>query len=352
MQSVNFNSYLQNLEDEWAHLMRQRGDQRFPQSFCAYETKATYGKVIVPRKDAATSCDETPIAFDEDHITIVKPLSTQSPIYDWARARIEKASRDNIARQKGIEDPQKRIEFLLESRRPISTATFRVGLNRSYTPDELGHFRILLEVIDLQAGPNHPSLWFGARDGYINWPPPEIKKLFPTAKQPTKIYATQTVVWSRNPDEKLQDTMIGPDTIIGVAPRLSDIVVRWAVYHKGPFQTIESLNNKLLNVFVSESLADKVAYFGFSVDNYLLAGFPINCLGQGKSKPLVEWPSPLSANEKAVGWIGLSPQWRNRPPPGPHLWLNFTEFTPVKLGTVGSWSTIPDCDLSKFWPRS
>jgi triacylglycerol esterase/lipase EstA (alpha/beta hydrolase family) len=44
MQSADFNSYLQNLEDQWADLMRQRGEQRFSLSFCAYETKPTFGE--------------------------------------------------------------------------------------------------------------------------------------------------------------------------------------------------------------------------------------------------------------------------------------------------------------------
>jgi hypothetical protein len=94
LQSADFNSYLQLSEDEWGKLMRQRGAQRFPKSFCAYETKALplYGKVVVSRTQAATICDDTPIAFDEDHIGIVKPASQQSFIYAWARSRIYESS--------------------------------------------------------------------------------------------------------------------------------------------------------------------------------------------------------------------------------------------------------------------
>lgn len=92
MQSAEFNSYLQNLEDEWADLMRQRGDQRFPLSFCAYEKKPIFGQIIVSRTRAATTCDENPVAFEEDHLSIVKPLNRQAAVYDWAQSRILHAS--------------------------------------------------------------------------------------------------------------------------------------------------------------------------------------------------------------------------------------------------------------------
>jgi pimeloyl-ACP methyl ester carboxylesterase len=92
MQSADFNAYLQNLEDEWANLMRQRTPSQFPQSFCAYETKPLVGRIIVSRTRATTHCDDNAIAFDEDHISIVKPSSEQSDVYTWARKRILESS--------------------------------------------------------------------------------------------------------------------------------------------------------------------------------------------------------------------------------------------------------------------
>ena len=56
-----------------------------------------------------------------------------------------------------------------------------------------------------------------------------------------------------------------------------------------PFETIGSLNHGGLSIFVSESLADKMAGIGFAVDNYLLIGVPSDCLEQTKGDA-VEWP--------------------------------------------------------------
>ena len=36
--------------------------------------------------------DENPVAFEEDHLSIVKPLNRQGAVYDWAQKRIQQAS--------------------------------------------------------------------------------------------------------------------------------------------------------------------------------------------------------------------------------------------------------------------
>lgn len=92
MKPADLNAFLQGLEDQWQDLMRERSVPTFPRSFCAYETKPTYGTVTVSRVYAATYCDQNPFPVDENHADIVKPASRDSAIYDWARARILETS--------------------------------------------------------------------------------------------------------------------------------------------------------------------------------------------------------------------------------------------------------------------
>jgi pimeloyl-ACP methyl ester carboxylesterase len=92
MKPADLNAFLQTLEDQWQNLLRERQSPPFPRSFCAYETKPTYGTMIVSRVYAATMCDQNPFPVDENHADIVKPASKDSAIYDWARARILEAS--------------------------------------------------------------------------------------------------------------------------------------------------------------------------------------------------------------------------------------------------------------------
>lgn len=101
MRPADFNTFLQTLENQWQDLIRDRRAHLFPQSFCAYETKPTYGVVIVSRVYAATFCDQNSFPVDENHANIVKPSSKESDIYIWARSRILETS--NLARGPRLE---------------------------------------------------------------------------------------------------------------------------------------------------------------------------------------------------------------------------------------------------------
>lgn len=104
MRPADLNSFLQSLENQWQNLVRDRGPEHFPLSFCAYETKPTYGIHVVSRVYAATSCDQNPFPVDADHGDIVKPASTEAHIYAWARARVQEAA--DLARRVPREEPR------------------------------------------------------------------------------------------------------------------------------------------------------------------------------------------------------------------------------------------------------
>lgn len=87
LETIDTNTFLLSLENSWQEIMRQRSDG-FPRIYCAYERKSTIGISVVPQVYTATICDNTPRAENEDHISIVKPLSQQNSIYTWVRGRI------------------------------------------------------------------------------------------------------------------------------------------------------------------------------------------------------------------------------------------------------------------------
>jgi pimeloyl-ACP methyl ester carboxylesterase len=91
MRPAELNTYLQGLENDWNDLLRDRGNDLFPRSYCAYETKLTFGTLIVNRVDALTGCDQNAHPVDEDHSSIVKPANMKADIYRWAKARIQEA---------------------------------------------------------------------------------------------------------------------------------------------------------------------------------------------------------------------------------------------------------------------
>jgi len=91
MRPADLNSYLQALENDWNDLLRDRGNDLFPRSYCAYETKSTFGTLVVNRIYAVTSCDQNAHPVDEDHVNIVKPANSKADIYLWVKARIQEA---------------------------------------------------------------------------------------------------------------------------------------------------------------------------------------------------------------------------------------------------------------------
>lgn len=94
MRPADLNSFIQSLENQWQNLLRDRDTQfqLFPQSFCAYETKPTYGIMVISRVYATTRCDENPFPVDEDHTGIVKPASKDADVYKWVQHRIQQTS--------------------------------------------------------------------------------------------------------------------------------------------------------------------------------------------------------------------------------------------------------------------
>jgi pimeloyl-ACP methyl ester carboxylesterase len=146
MRVADLNSFLQALENQWQDLIRDRGNQIFPRSFCAYETKPTHGTVVVSRVYAATYCDQNPIAVDEDHSGIVKPYNRQADIYVWARARIQETS-------KTTGSSARKTVFRVEIN--ASQGTAKVGDSKI---NQYNSSHILILTQDAETGAGIPSL--------------------------------------------------------------------------------------------------------------------------------------------------------------------------------------------------
>jgi pimeloyl-ACP methyl ester carboxylesterase len=87
------NNYLQAIDGQWRKLLNQRTSEHpFPRTFSAYETLPTDGVKVVPSLYTSQLADSDVIAFDYNHISIVKPDSRENDVYKWARANILNSS--------------------------------------------------------------------------------------------------------------------------------------------------------------------------------------------------------------------------------------------------------------------
>lgn len=84
------NTFLQALDNDWEGLIRQRQHRTGgrPMVWCGLETRDTAIGQIVPALYAKTTCDEDPMPFPRDHITLVKPANDQDDVYTWAKRRL------------------------------------------------------------------------------------------------------------------------------------------------------------------------------------------------------------------------------------------------------------------------
>lgn len=89
------NTFLQALDNDWEDLLRRRAQQTAnrPFVYCAYEIQNTQVGAIVPRIYSKTPCDEAPLPFNRDHVTLVKPDNVQDAVYRWTKTRLLGASR-------------------------------------------------------------------------------------------------------------------------------------------------------------------------------------------------------------------------------------------------------------------
>lgn len=60
----------------------------------------------------------------------------------------------------------KRIEFLHDCSKPLMGANVVLILKQEFTPKDLGHFRFLVEILNLHEPKPHPGLWIAGRDAY------------------------------------------------------------------------------------------------------------------------------------------------------------------------------------------
>jgi hypothetical protein len=237
-----------------------------------------------------------------------------------------------------------RIEFLAQLSKEVRTVVLFAKLKRNYSATELGHFRLLVEITALGPEPS-PTFWLSARDA--NWTWHENGKSLPLGS--VKSYA-----WTRNPNEILQNT------VMGGGPEFDRLVAFATIASRGPFQTIGSFDNKFLKIYATESLVGKIEHIGLALDGYVVLGLPTERLLWERRSPLEPWPESLSEDESSIEWVDVvtARYWPNddsKPPMRPPLMIDYDKYTPARIPNsdiVNGWEpvTVPEEDPTILWP--
>jgi hypothetical protein len=68
------------------------------------------------------------------------------------------------------------------------------------------------------------------------------------------------------------------------------------------------LQNAQLSVFVSQPLADKLAYVVLLANDYVLIQVDASYLEAAHHRPLCTWPEPISPPEADLPWVYIGPR--------------------------------------------
>jgi len=222
-----------------------------------------------------------------------------------------------------IDERLKRIEFFHDCSKPLLGGSAILTLKQDSTPEQLGHFRFMAEIMNMYEPDPHPALWIAGRDAYAMWH---------SGGDSRSLIGIRSIAWSRNPDEQIQNTILGGASL--VTARLD----AWAHLHKrGPYRTLGDLDGQHLSIYVTKPLLELVSGIYVVANDYVLAGADSEFFVPLDMGTLVPWPEPLTEAEASVPWVTVMLKIPN--PPSwmiPELartgWdVNFSHYTPQKV---------------------
>lgn len=222
------------------------------------------------------------------------------------------------------EEAEARREFLVERDKPLKGGSVILVLKKKFSPNELGHFRFMAQILNLHESDPHPSLWIAGRDAYT------IRSRNGVSY---RLIGTKSLVWSQNPDEQIQNTIFGR-----MEAATTQLDAGGHLYKRGPFKTIGDLEDRDLSIYVTKPLYDQIAGIYLTANNLIISGAEAEHFIPLDLSPLVDWPEPLTEDEANVPWIAVTLKIHD--PPGwmvPELArtsfkINFSEYTPRRLG--------------------
>lgn len=225
-----------------------------------------------------------------------------------------------------IDERLKRIEFLHDCSKSLMGGSVILVLNQECTPDDLEHFRFMVEILNMHEPEPHPGLWIAGRDAYF---------VRHTTGKVRKFIGVKSLVWSQNPDENIQNTVFGMAT-----SKATQLDAGGHLHKRGPYKTLGNLDQRHMSVYLTKPLFDLTATIYVIANDYIIAGADAEYFIPLEHGPLMSWPEPLSEAEAQVPWVTVTlkiidpPEWMN-----PELartgWdLDLSRYTPMKTSDL------------------
>lgn len=219
-----------------------------------------------------------------------------------------------------VDERLRRLEFFHDCTKPLLGVSVSVQLKDHFSPEQLGHFRFLAQLIDLFEPEPHPTLWIGGRDAYPT---------YHSGGHEQPLVGSRSLAWSRRPDEKIQDTVFSAGSLT------TNAFEAGAHLHKrGPFKTLGDLDRKTLSIFVTKPLYHMIAGIYVLANDYFVAGADAPMFFPLDLAPLIPWPETLTEAEQSVEWMCVTlkipnpPQWMLKELARQDWGIDFRRVTP------------------------
>lgn len=199
------------------------------------------------------------------------------------------------------ESQQARIEFRNETSKALRDLSLYVKLKRAYSIQELGHFRILFAI----AGDDTiPEFFLGCQDLYQPNPTMDTQTIWFGIRYTVRYRASKkSSTYVAIPAYTKAPKYTG---VLSASQSVDTLGFRIDVYNQIPsYKTLEDLNRKVLLIYVTAPLIDKISEISFIVNNYELISAKADSILFTTDKPSVNWFMSLSKTEKAIQWRGV-----------------------------------------------
>lgn len=269
------------------------------------------------------------LGYRLQYLEIAMSQEEQISFITRLEAAREKELQELSRKQQEVDHKLHKLEFLNECLKPVHIVAIIATLNRPYEPEELGHFRLVIQIARVYQPSPWPVLSVGGRDWY------------PTCADKDKqvrLFGSKCLIWSENPHEIHKSRFESKRSLQTQVLQFSG-----RLYNKGPFVTVGEFDGSNFDIFLTPRLLDTIQTVLFIVNNYVLLELPRKMLvtaeqvGLRENNP-PEWRDKLTDEEKAVEWKRLYIRSRDTentslPPPRRHASreINFSKLTPNKL---------------------
>ena len=210
-------------------------------------------------------------------------------------------------RFENVERKLYRLEFLQECNSPVRSIWVLLSLKRRFTTDELGHFRVLVSVVDLHGNSRLIATDLVVRDKISE----DSRSLVSASANSTWILPVRFGDGGTEAEESERKIRISEGWTTmreGVEHLSAGTSISGWTRLEYPIPTLGQLDGTMVFVAATAPLAQQIASWRLTANGYVLASGTadeLELVPDTADKAVEAWPEPLSDSELTVLWVRL-----------------------------------------------